>query len=107
MNVLEAFVTEVTVIVTTEVTEVVAPVMEKSDEALLVVLDSVKKFTLPPSGLALTSMITPPAGIFEFIFTLSGKEGPGAGASTWPLAKGLVTTTRFSSVSGPPPPPFF
>lgn len=106
MNVLEDVERDVTVMVTTEVTAVVAPVMEKSFEAVDVVLLVVKKFTVPPSGFAETSILTPFGGMVEVMVTLSGKFGPGAGDSTWPSAAGVVTTTRFCSEFELPPPLF-
>jgi hypothetical protein len=58
------------------------PVIVKSVTEVVTLLVSVKKAVVEFSGLALTSMSTPPLGKVEVMVTRNGKLGPGAGAST-------------------------
>lgn len=58
---------------------------------------AVKKVVDDASGLALTSIVTPDAGIAEVMDTFKGNVGPGAGSSVVPLA-GVVVTARVASV---------
>ena len=88
---------EVTVISTIHTTTEGAPVIVKSLSFIELVRVSEKKVVGEPSGLAFTSMVTPEAGMTEVMETLSGKVGPGAGASVVPVT-GVVETTRLASL---------
>jgi len=92
---------------TTAVTPGVAPVILKFVVAFVVVTELVKKLTVPPSGFAVTSILTPPEGIADLMVTVKGKLGPGAGDSTCPFARGRVSTIRFSSLGVVGPVPFW
>ena len=87
---------DVTDISTKHTTVAGAPVMVKSLSFIELLLCSEKKGVEDPSGLAFTSIVTPEPGIAEVIDTLSGKEGPGAGASVVPLAGVVPTASEVS-----------
>ena len=104
---MEGLETDVTVTVTRDTVSWGVLVMLKLVVAPDVVFVSLKNAVLPDtSGRALTSIFTPCGGILELMVTASGKFGPGATASCWPLMAGLVVITRFSSAgsTGSPPP---
>lgn len=56
--------------------------MLKSVIEVVALFVSVKKGVVEFSGLAFTSILTPPPGNVEVMVTRNGKLGPGAGAST-------------------------
>jgi hypothetical protein len=95
--------TDVTVMVTASTTPWVLPIIEKVVAAVLVVIEELKNGVLPPSGFAITFILTPPDGMAEVTVTIKGKFGPGAAASTCPFAMGEVTTTRLGSELPPEP----
>lgn len=74
-------------------------------EAVVVLWDVLKKAVELPSGVALTEIVTPFAGIADVIFTFRGKVGPTAGACVLPDAGLVVTEILASSVFFPPPQP--
>ena len=66
--------------------------MVKSVIEVVALLVSVKKAVVEFSGLAFTSILTPPPGREEVMVTRNGKLGPGAGASTVFTAGEVVAT---------------
>ena len=86
---------EVTVIFTTLTTPTGVPVMEKSLEAVVELTDLEKKLLEVPSGAAVTAMVTPLAGIADFMVTFKLK-GPTAGTCVVLIA-GVVVTERVAS----------
>lgn len=92
---------DVTVISTSDTMPAVVPVILKVVAGVLVVFEDEKNATVPPSGFAVTSILTPPDGMADLIVTVKGKSGPGAAGSTCPFARGSVSTTRLSSFDEP------
>ena len=89
-----------TVISTMLAMPAVAPVIVKSVSLAVAVFVSVKKVVWEASGLAFTSMVTPCGGMVEFMVTLNGKFGPGAGGSVAPLAGEVVILKLDSDAHG-------
>lgn len=94
---------EVTVIFTTLTTATGVPVMEKLLEAVVVLVDFVKKLLVVPSGAAVTAIVTPLAGIADVMVTFRLK-GPRAGTCVVLIA-GVVETVRVASGELLLPPP--
>src|SRR5687767_4864121 len=87
------------------------PVMVKSVIEVVALLVSVKKAVVEFSGLAFTSILTPPPGMVEVIVTRKGKFGPGDGTSTVLIAGEVLATiavwTEQESIGGGGGPVFF
>ena len=101
---MEAVEFEVTVIVATLTTPTGVPVMVKSLEAVVVLLDVEKKVVEVPSGAAETAIVTPLAGMVDVIVTVTLK-GARAGACVLFIAGLVVTASVASGVLLLPPPP--
>lgn len=100
---------EVTVMLTMQETDAGVPVMVKSLLSEVELRLSVKKGVALAgvSGLAITSMVTPAAGMPDVIVTFKGKPGPGEGGSTWVLSVVGVVVTRIAASLQPPVPELF
>ena len=104
MNLFDGVGMEVTVTSTRMVTFLGEPVIVKLFTVFVELIDVLKKGVDPAtSGLAITSIFTPPLGIVDLMVTVRGKSGPGAGAWLLPEA-GFNSTTKAGSGVPPPPP---